>query len=772
MALSNDLISQFVKITRDKQQVTKESTSYGKIVTHGDKQYVQLDGSDLLTPISSTIIVEDGDRVIVTIKDHSAIVTGDLTNPSANNNQVQQIGSKISEFEIIIADKVTTQDLEAINAYIQNITAITGKYTELEAITAEIETLQAKYANLDHVTATDMEVINAEIESLKGKFGEFTSLSAEDLEAINAEFDNLTAYNASFTYVSAEVLEALKTEIKSAEIKYANIDFSNIGEAAIEKLFTDSGIIRDLVMSDGKVTGHLVGVTITGDLIEGNTVKADKLVIQGEDGLYYKLNVNALGEATASSDEKYQNGLDGSIIVAESITAEKIAVDDLVAFGATIGGFNITDHSLYSGVKSSVDNTTQGVYFGDDGKIAIGDSSNYLKFFVDEKGNYKLEIQANSLKLSTGKTVEETIDNIQIGGRNILLNSSFKENTDKWSYTDALNPEIIEFDGKTCFHVEHTYLEKTWVIQQSVLGKLEPNTEYTISGWVRTENIVKGQTNYRIMFYHDGYYDLDGTSTWYGYFSESFPVNTGSWQHISRTFRTDDKLKTATTSRIYVYTRDLIGDVYFYNLKLEKGNKATDWTPAPEDLATSTAVSNAQDTANEAKSTAESNESRLGISEATLQILSDNLSTLVRDKNGASLMTQTDEGWIFSTDTIQTTVDETRNSLNELQTNVGSVNNTVNILQQNLNDLGVLSEYVKIKTYEDEPCIELGEDDSNFKLLITNTRIMFIEGSSNPVLINNQSLTAKKIITDELQQGSFIWAERSSGNLGLTWQSS
>ena len=65
MALSNDLISQFVKATRDKEQINKESTAYGKIVVHDGKEYVQLDGSELLTPISSTIIVKEGDRVTI-----------------------------------------------------------------------------------------------------------------------------------------------------------------------------------------------------------------------------------------------------------------------------------------------------------------------------------------------------------------------------------------------------------------------------------------------------------------------------------------------------------------------------------------------------------------------------------------------------------------------------------------------------------------------------------------------------------------------------------
>lgn len=411
MALSNDLASQFVKATKNKTETKKESTVYGMVVNHNGKEYVQLDGSELLTPVSSTTVVNEGDRVMVTIKNHEAIVTGDLTNPSASDKEVKEIGSKITEFEIIIGDKVVTEDLEAINAYIENIKGITAKYEELEAITAEIETLQAKYADMEYITAGDVEIINAEIESLQVKLAEFQSISTDDLEAINAEFANIIAYNGSFTYLSADKLRAIDADIENlkansitienGKIHFAQIDFSNIGEAAIEKLFADSGIIQDLIMSEGKVTGELVGVTLKGDLIEAGTLKADKLVILGEDGLYYKLNIDALGEATVSSDPKYQNGLDGTVILAESITAEKIAVDDLVAFGATIGGFHITENSLYSGTKNAVDSDNMGIHLSSDGQIVAGDASEFLKYYIDENENYALEISASSISLGT-----------------------------------------------------------------------------------------------------------------------------------------------------------------------------------------------------------------------------------------------------------------------------------------------------------------------------------------------------------------------------------
>ena len=426
MALTNDLISEFVKITQDKQEVKKESTAYGKIVKQGDVEYVQLDGSDLLTPITSTTVVKDGDRVMVTIKNHTAIVTGDFTNPSASDKDVQEIGNKITEFEIVIADKVTTEQLEAEIAKIDkiiadNIDATNAKFETIEGKVAEIDTIKADIIEVDgKVTAHE-----AEFTTMRADIADFKNVTTEKVDAIEGDFYTLESDYADFKNVttnkitanegSIAELETKKLDTETANAKYATIDFSNIGEAAIEKLFSDSGIIKDLIMSDGKVTGELVGVTIKGDLIEGNTVKADKLVILGEDGLYYKLNVNSLGETTASSDEKYQNGLDGSVIIAKSITADRIAVTDLVAFGATIGGYHIDNHALYSGTKNSIDNTTRGVFLGDDGQMAVGDSNNYLKFHKDENGEYKLEIQASNIRFGTsGTTIEEYIENLDI----------------------------------------------------------------------------------------------------------------------------------------------------------------------------------------------------------------------------------------------------------------------------------------------------------------------------------------------------------------------
>ena len=92
MALSNDLISQFVKITNDSSKKSKkESTVYGTIVDYDGAKYIRFDGSDLLTPMTTTAGVNDGDRVTATIKNHEVTVTGNISSPSATDKDRKSV---------------------------------------------------------------------------------------------------------------------------------------------------------------------------------------------------------------------------------------------------------------------------------------------------------------------------------------------------------------------------------------------------------------------------------------------------------------------------------------------------------------------------------------------------------------------------------------------------------------------------------------------------------------------------------------------------------
>lgn len=603
MSLSNELVSQFVKTVNTEEKTKTKTNLQGKVVYSNNALCVLLDGSDTPTPVTSSVSVKEGHRVTVVIENHSASITENLTDPSASSKTVESQGAAINEFDALIADKVSTEQLDAQIARID--TLVTDNVTvreELDANTANIEQLVSKDVEIEEsLSATNANIKTLQTEKLDVAVAVADYATIENLNSTNQTVNNLEATYADFEVATSnrlDVAEAdidkLKTDkldVTSAEVTYANIDFANITDAAVEKIFSDTGIIKNLVVSDGQITGELVGVTIKGDLIDAGTLKTDRLIVLGSDGNYYKINTDFDAEAMSGIEPVEEDQIHGSTLVANSITAEKIAVDDLVAFGATIGGFNITESALYSDVKAGPLNTTRGIYLDDSGQFSVGDSEQYLRYFKDTTDNYKLEISASSTMLtSTDESVEEAL-------------ATLKED-----------------------------------------------------------------------------------------------------------------------------------------------------------------VTHAQNSADSAQQTADD-------AESLIKQLSDSVSTLVTDGNGTSLMVQTDDGWTFSTSDLQTTVNAVSEGLDALVTEIGSTNSTIDILQQAVDDLGILTDYITIGTYEDEPCIELGESDSDFKLRITNTRILFMEGSDMPAYFTNQSMHIKKaVIEEELQQGGFVWKVRTNGNMGLVWK--
>ena len=600
MTLANDLVSQFVKVTRDEVEVKVESTVYGTIVEHDGSKYVRLDGSDLLTPISSTTDVADGERVTVMIKDHTAVVTGNISSPSASSSSVQEIGNKITEVEILIADKVSTKEFDSVNGRVNNLISenVTIK-EQLTANAADIDNIKADNVTINEkLTAHAADIEDLETHKLTATDADLKYAAIGDLEAIDISVRNIEGDYSTFKQTTTDKLEAVEAEIgkldadfltaETADLRYANIDFSNIGEAAIEYFYATSGLIKDVVIEDGTIAGHLVGVTISGDLIEGNTIVAEKLVIKGEDGLYYQLNTDGM---TTETEQTEYNSLNGSIIMANSITATKINVDDLVAFDATIGGFNITDSTLYSGVKSTVDNTTRGIYLDKNGQIAFGDSNNYIKFYEDVDGTHKLTVAAASISFGAENTdVEEIVNEI---------NSTA---------TDAVN----------------------------------------------TSTANAGQISTAII-------DID-------------------------------------------------------SIKMM-------------------------------------------------------ISSLVTGENGETLMTQTDSGWTFNIASMQKALNDATAEIGAINSELNSVDSVLDSLNSAVSDLGVYTEYIKFGVDNGKPCIILGETDSAFKVLITNTDIRFMEGSAVPAYISNRSLHVEKaVISEELKQGGFVWMARSNGNYGLMWK--
>ena len=518
-SLSSELISQFVKVTKDAKDAKKDITVYGTVVASGNGKFVQFDGSTLQTPVSQTVDAEPGERVMVLIKNHTATITGNISSPSARTESVRVIVNDVAEFNTILADTVRTNDLAVEQARIHNL-------------------------EVDNVDINEKLLVNtADITALKAANATIT----ERLTAAEAEIDMLTVGDLS--------------------AQYATIDFANITKAAMESFYAKSGLIKDVVIGDTTITGKLVGVTISGDLIEADTLVADKLVIKGENGLYYKLNTDGVKMETEQTDH---NSLNGEIIKAQSITATKINVDDLVAFDATIGGFNLTDNSLYSGVKSSIDNTTRGIYLDSTGQVVFGDTNNFIKYYQTGDGSYKLAISADDIVLGTENI---TAKMSSITNRNYIAKTMFGSANEHKKYSSSGSLTRTEEGLKLTYNSDTA--RNGFVLPLAFDGCLENNQQYTLSFKYRTNMTSTGSV-----------YALQRTTPNVSISSGGtlIPSDT-EWQTFKLTFSSatiNDRVCYAILIPYGLSTTSWF-EIKDKSIKLEKGSMVTSWVPALED---------------------------------------------------------------------------------------------------------------------------------------------------------------------------------------------
>ena len=136
MSLKLKTIQDFVQATNTTKTENKEKFVYGYVVDHVidqdkkiDKYYVTFDGSSKITPISRyTTAVDKGQRVIVMIKNHEAIITGNVevpagyveteeVDPSTNRKKLSRTAStkyvdeKVEDTQI---ESVPTSDIIAL----------------------------------------------------------------------------------------------------------------------------------------------------------------------------------------------------------------------------------------------------------------------------------------------------------------------------------------------------------------------------------------------------------------------------------------------------------------------------------------------------------------------------------------------------------------------------------------------------------------------------------------------------------------------------------
>lgn len=197
------------------------------------------------------------------------------------------------------------------------------------------------------------------------------------------------------------------------------------------------------------------------------------------------------------------------------------------------------------------------------------------------------ELRRRVGNIENGTTDLPSHNNSSVFGRN-LIQSLFLNKTPNTTVNDAQNNGDNYFSGSTKEGTIYAW-DYTLISHDNLMSILKPSTQYTIRYELEqvydtdVPNLVSSDLGIR-------FYSEDESRSW-TCFAENVETDTvGSMYIVEETFTTPEELPDDLEARFYSRHYDTNGgepygnDGYIIrNLKLEKGNKATDWTCAPED---------------------------------------------------------------------------------------------------------------------------------------------------------------------------------------------
>ena len=442
----------------------------------------------------------------------------------------------------IVAGSVTTDQLYADLARLAVAQITTANIKEANIDWAQIAELTAQIASISKAQITTANINEANI-----NWAQITSMSAAIADIATAKIGEAEIKSAQITDLEAEV-----ARIAAAKIAVADIDWAHIKDLVAGTAIFTAGVGDKL---------HIARLAVT----EANMVSLSvgELLVKGQDGSFYSVSVDADGNIVTekkqveNSDVKDLSINAGEKIIEGTVTAACLNANDIFANNAIIRQLiaaNIDVDTLFA-------------------REATINSLNAM----DIRGNKYLQLY-----------VTDKVDGIAVGGRNLLRNTN--QGTTNWDWSMQTGGRTIEeyLDGgvravkMTRDAVEQTgWSVITYAVSEDAYTLLEPNTEYTLSFDYKPSVATANGVMFSIRRA-----DGSNTATNEGGYWKEIPAN--EWTHVSGQFTTAEEIPAYELNSYGVYITGVpyaVNSVHiFKNLKLEKGNKATDWSPAPEDI--------------------------------------------------------------------------------------------------------------------------------------------------------------------------------------------
>lgn len=379
--------------------------------------------------------------------------------------------------------------------------------------------------------------------------------------------------------------------------------------------------------------------------LQGNLTQ----VKQQADGLVTTLK-DAQGNIT-----QIQQKADGTLEQLKSAQGDIASLQtDVTGIKATLTSHEGDIHTLQADSKTLKDDMADA-----QGNISsLQKSSTKLDSeFSSQDGRLSKVEQTANEHTSTISDLGDKLNNMKIGGRNLLLSTSADEKSGK-SYDFA---------------------------QYSIAGGLQPGTTYTMSGWARVDQkAMDNKQNVFVCAYTNDW-------SWSGWLNIAGSL-TAKYNKITFTTPTGNNFAPYVTVYLQHPNNDsskdsISGQGFISKLKLEEGNVATDWTPAPEDMATVTQV---KQTADGIKTTLKSAQGDIDQIEQTAKGTSEqladvqgNVTSIQKDVDGLKQTTADNAGNIH---TLQSDSKTLKDDMQDAQGDISTLKKTSTDVTSELKD--------------------------------------------------------------------------------------
>lgn len=287
---------------------------------------------------------------------------------------------------------------------------------------------------------------------------------------------------------------------------------------------------------------------IDADHIVGFSNSGSTITYTKADGSTGTITLPEYDIATSSTPGLVKSG--GNITVASDGTVTVNTATKANQVSGTAGSVNADRHVWFS------DSVTETVRNYDD-DFKYNPNTNTLKVAkidgVELTGTPKAPTAAsgtNSTQIATTAFVQNAVGNVEIGGRNLVKDSHKAVSNDSYATADYYFGDDPPLDGEE--------------VTIQIKGKLADTKSY----WYL--------------------YNSGGSINCFAVEKERYDATTGIYTDTG-TWRVGTSSN--TFMRIYAFTSSQSGTSTIEWVKLERGNKPTDWTPAPEDLVSSISLS-------------------------------------------------------------------------------------------------------------------------------------------------------------------------------------